>query len=84
MNHHLGRQYHSFRDMDGNMHLRQENGVKNQDVFADWMSDHLPCDHLEVYLEEHDLVDVMRYTEYNHLEKNFKCYSHPCMPHITV
>ena len=26
------------------------------------------------------MVDVKMYTEYNHLEKNFKCYGHPCMP----
>ena len=77
--HHLGRRYHSFWDKDGSIGLHQERGVKNQDVFADWKSVHFTCEHLEKYLEEHDLVAVMMYTEYNHPEKNFKCYGHPCM-----
>jgi len=35
MKHHLGRQYHSFWDQNGHIHLCQEHGVKNQDVFPD-------------------------------------------------
>ncbi len=31
-------------------------------------------------MKEHDLVDVMMYMEYNHPDKKFKCYGHPCMP----
>jgi len=72
-------QYHSFWDKDGNICLHQEHGVKDQDIFADWTSEHFTYEHLEENLEEHDLVDVMMYMEYNHLEKNIKCYGHPCM-----
>jgi len=80
MKHYLGRQFHhSFQEKDGNIGLHQECGVKNQDVLADWNSEHFTCDHLEDYLEEHDLVDVMMYMEYNHPEKKIKCYGHPCM-----
>ena len=64
--HRLGRRYYSFWDQDGNIRLRQERVVKNHDIFADWKSDHFTCDHLYNYLEEHDLVDVLMYTEYNH------------------
>jgi len=31
---------------------------------------------IEQYLENHDLVDVKMYTEFNHPEKKFKCYGH--------
>jgi len=57
--------------------LHWEHGVKDEDVSADWISKYLTMVDIEKYLEKLNLVDVKMYTEFNHLEKKFKCYSHP-------
>ena len=76
----FGRWYKSFMDEDEKIWLCQEHGLMDEDVSADWSSKYLTMSDIEKFLEDHDLVDVKMYMEFNHPDKKFKCYGHPGIP----
>jgi len=52
----------------------------DEDVSADWSSKYLTKVGIEKLVEDHNLVDVKMYMEFNHLDKKFKCYGHLGIP----